>query len=85
MNIALEAILAKLPIEEKKQTIHKHIGALEKQLPDKRLERGIDDMILGFWEGNHHWLRKWHDKTAKRMGKVGQRPNGSIGYWKTSV
>lgn len=47
MNIALEAELAKLPIGEIKATIREHIGALGKQLPDKRLVRVVEEMVLG--------------------------------------
>lgn len=47
MNIALEAILAKLPIGEIKATIREHIRALGKKLPDKRLVRVVEDMVLG--------------------------------------
>ena len=51
MNIALEAILAKLPIEEVKTTIQEHIQAMEKKLPDKRLARVIEEMVLGILGG----------------------------------
>jgi hypothetical protein len=41
MNIALEAELAKLPIEAIKRTIQGQIKPLEKMLPDKRLEKSF--------------------------------------------
>jgi hypothetical protein len=48
MNIAFERELAKmLPIEEIKETIQKHIQPVTEQLPDKRLKRVIEDMVLG--------------------------------------
>jgi len=47
MNIALEAILAKLPIEELQPTIQNHIGCMTERLPDKRLKRVLEDMVLG--------------------------------------
>ena len=48
MNIALELTLAKmLPIGEIKATIEMHTGPMTKQLPDKRLKRVIEDMVLG--------------------------------------
>ena len=48
MNIALETTLAKIiPINEIKATIQKHIGPMAEQLPDKRLKRGLEDMVLG--------------------------------------
>jgi len=47
MNITLEAELAKLPIGEIKATIREHTRPLGKQLPDKRLVRVVEDMVLG--------------------------------------
>jgi hypothetical protein len=48
MNIALETTFAKmLPIDEIKATIEMHTGPMTKQLPDKRLKRVIEDMVLG--------------------------------------
>ena len=69
MNIALEAILAKLPIEEIKLTIHKHIGPLEKMLPDKRLERGVDDMILGILGGESPVVTEMARQNSKEDGE----------------
>ena len=46
MNIALEAILAKLSIEEIKTTIQEHIRPIGKRLPDKRLVWVVEDMVL---------------------------------------
>lgn len=51
MNIALEAILAKLPIEAIKTSIRSHIRPLEQRLPDKRLGRVIEAMLLGILGG----------------------------------
>jgi hypothetical protein len=52
MNIELELILAKmLPISEIKATIQKHTGPVTKQLPNKRLKRVIEDMVLGILGG----------------------------------
>lgn len=52
MNIALEMTLAKiLPINEIKETIQKHIQPMVEQLPDKRLKRVIEDMVLGILGG----------------------------------
>ena len=51
MNIALEAMLAKLPIGEIKATIHEHIQPMEKKLPDKRLESVVEEMVLGIMGG----------------------------------
>ena len=48
MNIALETTVAKiLPITEIKATIQKHIEPIVEPLPDKRLKRVVEDMVLG--------------------------------------
>jgi hypothetical protein len=52
MNIALEATLAKtIPIQEIKATIRKHIQPVAERLPDKRLRRVVEDMVLGILGG----------------------------------
>lgn len=48
MNIALEGALAKsLPIQEIKTAIQTYICPITEQLPDKRLNRVVEDMVLG--------------------------------------
>jgi hypothetical protein len=51
MNIALEAILAKLPIEKIKETVTRHIQPLTEVLPDKRMESVIEIIIMGILGG----------------------------------
>lgn len=52
MNIALETTLAKsIPIQEVKATIHKHAQPITERLPDKRLKRVLEDMVLGILGG----------------------------------
>jgi hypothetical protein len=51
MNIALESIFAKLPILEIKETIKNHSEALMTMLPDKRMRKGIENMVLGILGG----------------------------------
>jgi hypothetical protein len=51
MNIALEAILAKLPIEQIKQSIQSHIQPLKEMLPDKRMGSVIEVILLGILGG----------------------------------
>ena len=52
MNIALETTLAKvIPINEIKETVQKHIRPMAEQLPDKRLKRVLEDMVLGILGG----------------------------------
>jgi hypothetical protein len=52
MNIALETSLAKIiPIEEIRGTIQKHVQPITVRLPDKRLKRVVEDMVLGILGG----------------------------------
>src|SRR3990172_4048545 len=51
MNIALDRIFAKLPILEIKETIKKHSEPLMKLLPDKRMIKVIENMVLGILGG----------------------------------
>lgn len=51
MNIALEAILAKLPIEQIKNSIESHIQPLKSMLPDKRMGSVVEVILLGILGG----------------------------------
>jgi hypothetical protein len=51
MNITPEAILAKLPIEQIKQSIHRHIQPIKEMLPDKRMGSVIEVILLGILGG----------------------------------
>lgn len=52
MNIALEKALAKsIPIQEIKAAIQKQIQPITEQLPDKRLKRVMEGMVLGILGG----------------------------------
>jgi hypothetical protein len=51
MNITLEAILAKLPIERIKQNISNHIEPLTVMMPDKRMGSVIEIIIMGILGG----------------------------------
>ena len=51
MNITLESILAKLPIRKIEESLHKHIQPLTKMLPDKRMGRVIEVILLGILGG----------------------------------
>jgi hypothetical protein len=51
MNIALERISAKLPIEEIMKTIRDHIRALMDILPDKRMRSVLVSLVLGILGG----------------------------------
>jgi len=69
MNIALETILAKLPIAKIKETIHKHIRLMAEQLPDKRLERVLEDMALGILGGETPVITEMAQQTRKDEGE----------------
>ena len=51
MNIALESILAKFPILQIEVTIQSHSEALMKMLPDKRMKKVLNTMLLGILGG----------------------------------
>ncbi len=51
MNIALENVLAKLPILEIQRTIQSHTEALMEMLPDRRMKKVLENMILGILGG----------------------------------
>jgi len=51
MTIALESIFAKLPILEIRGTIRNHSEALMRLLPDQRMRKVIENMLLGILGG----------------------------------
>jgi hypothetical protein len=51
MNIALESILAKLPIMKIEATIQSHTEPLLEILPDKRMKKVLKNMVLGILGG----------------------------------
>ena len=69
MNIAPEAILAKLPIGEIKATIQEHVQPMEKRLPDKRLKRVIEDMVLGILGGEKPVITEIARQNSKDEGE----------------
>jgi hypothetical protein len=70
MNIALEGMLAKLPIAEIKGTIQKHIKLLEMRLPDKRLGRVVEDMVLGIMGGETAVITEIARQNSKEDGEI---------------
>jgi len=58
-----------LPIEEIKATIEKHIGAMTKKLPDKRLKRVIEDMVLGILGGEKPVITEMARQNSKDDGE----------------
>jgi hypothetical protein len=70
MNIALETTLAKMiPIHEIEKTIQKHIEPIAAQLPDKRLKRGLKDMVLGILGGETPVITKMAKQNSKDDGE----------------
>lgn len=51
MNIALGSILAKLPVMEIQITIQSHTESLMGMLPDKRMKKVLENMLLGILGG----------------------------------
>ena len=51
MNIALESILAKLPIIKIQTSIQSHTDAMMKMLPEKRMKKVLENMLLGILGG----------------------------------
>lgn len=51
MNIALEGIFAKLPIMKIQETIKSHSQPLTDRLPDKRMKKVLENMLLGILGG----------------------------------
>jgi len=51
MNIALESILAKLPMKEIQKTVQSHSAPLTVLLPDRRMKKVLENMVLGILGG----------------------------------
>lgn len=69
MTITLKSILAKLPITQIEETIHKHIQPLIKMLPDKRMRRVIEIMILGILGGQTPVITEMARQNSKGDGE----------------
>lgn len=70
MNIALEAIFAKLPIEQIKATIHEHLLPLTNLLPDVRLRRVAEELILGILGGQTPVITEIARQSSKEAGET---------------
>jgi hypothetical protein len=70
MNIAFQAILAKLPIEQIENTVRQHIAPLISQLPDKRLGRVAELMILGILGGQTPIITEIARHSSKDEGET---------------
>ena len=70
MNIAFQAILAKLPIEQIENTVRQHISPLISHLPDKRLGRVAELMILGILGGQTPVITEIARHSSKDEGET---------------
>ena len=70
MNIALESILAKLPIMEIHTTIQSHTEPLMEMLPDKRLKKVLKNMMLGILGGQTPVITGMAQQNRKTEGET---------------
>jgi hypothetical protein len=70
MNIALGSIFAKLPILEIKATIKNHSEPLLTRLPDKRLKKVIETMVLGILGGQTPVITGMARQNGKEDGET---------------
>jgi hypothetical protein len=68
MNIALQAILAKFPLEHIQTTVHQHILPLTGLLPDKRLKEVAERIILGILGGQTPVITEMARQISKDEG-----------------
>jgi hypothetical protein len=70
MTIALESIFAKLPIMEIRRTIRNHSEPLMRLLPDKRMRKVIESMLLGILGGQTPVITSMARQTGKEDGET---------------
>ena len=70
MNIALETLLAKLPIEQINETVHQHIEPLLCLMPEKRMGRVAELIILGILGGQTPVITGMARQSAKDEGET---------------
>ena len=70
MTIALESHLAKLPIMEIQETIQSHSAALMEMLPDARLKRVLENMLLGLLGGQTPVITGMARQAGKQEGET---------------
>ena len=68
LTIPLENILDKLPIDQLKDTIHKHLQPLEERLPDQRLKKVVEEMVLGILGGETPVITEMARQNSKTDG-----------------
>ena len=70
MNIALESILAKLPIMEIQRTVQSHTKPLMEMLPDKRMKKVLENMLLGILGGQTPVITGMARQAGKQAGET---------------
>jgi hypothetical protein len=70
MNIALESILAKLPIMEIQKTIQSHTEPLMEMLPDSRMKKVLESMLLGILGGQTPVITGMARQNGKAEGET---------------
>jgi hypothetical protein len=70
MNITFETLFAKLPIEQIKTTIHEHLLPLTSLLPDTRLRRVAETLILGILGGQTPVITAIARQNSKEAGET---------------
>ncbi len=70
MNITLGSIFAKLPIEQISATVRSHIGPLLRLMPDKRMERVAEEIIMGILGGQTPVITEMARQSSKDEGET---------------
>jgi hypothetical protein len=70
MNITLAAMFAKLPIEQISATIRSHIGPLLRLMPDKRMRRVAEEIIMGILGGQTPVITEMARQSSKDEGET---------------
>jgi hypothetical protein len=70
MNIALESIFAKLPILEIQRTIQSHTEVLMEMLPDIRMKKVLENMMLGILGGQTPLISGMARQSGKAEGET---------------
>src|SRR3972149_3854184 len=70
MTIALESLFTKLPMEQINRTIHEHIEPLLRLMPDKRMGRVAEQIILGILGGQTPVITGMARQSSKDEGET---------------
>lgn len=70
MNIALEGILAKLPMMKIQETIQSHSQPLMEMLPDVRMKKVVVNMMLGILGGQTPVITAMARQSGKQAGET---------------